>query len=236
MKRLYIAAVAGLCAVAPVRAQDGALAPTAPVVPPPMLQNGSVVAPAGGAGVARPFANNMWSPVRSPVVASGAAYTGYPPAAGAECGPTGCGTAGCGRGGLSWDRLKTWLCFNYSPSGLPKRQPAPYITPLQGMFSCSSGAGCAPCAANGPAFAPAPVPAPAGQPPAPGPMMPVPTKPPVTAGAVLMPPRGTTGAPVPAAWQYQPAAGATEFGTAKAPANPKPALGPVVPTGYRAPK
>lgn len=234
MNRLYIAAVAGLCAVAPVRAQERPLAPTAPVVPAPMLQNGSVVAPVGVAwapGVARPFANNTWSPVRSPVVAGDSVYTGSLPVAGAACGPTGCGPAGCGRDGLSWDRLKSWLCFNYSPSGLPKRTPTPYITPLQGLFSCSSGAGCAPCAANGPALL---GPAPVGLPPAPAPMqMPVPMKPPGTAGAVLMPPRGATGAPAPAAWQ-NPAAAQTDFGTVKGSANPRPV--PVVPAGYRVPQ
>ena len=49
MKRFYLAA-AGLCVAAPCWAQEGALAPTAPVVPVPELKNGSLVAPGGGPG------------------------------------------------------------------------------------------------------------------------------------------------------------------------------------------
>jgi hypothetical protein len=69
MKRLYIAAVAGLCAVGSAGAQDGGLAPTAPVVPAPVLQHGG---PADGR---RPFTSGAWSPVRSPVV-PGANFAG----------------------------------------------------------------------------------------------------------------------------------------------------------------
>lgn len=199
MKRLYIAALAGLCAAGPAGAQDAGLAPTAPTVPPPVLQ------PGAGAGSAR----NLWSPLRSPV----APDAGYVVPAGA-CGPAGCApdNRAC------WERVKAWLCFNYSPSGLPKMRPAPYVTPIQGLFGCSSGSGCAtPCGAGGgaaggnyPVQPPPVIPAP--------PQMPAPARP---AGTGLMPPRGSGGAAVaaPTTWTTPPAVvPASEFGTARPPA------------------
>ncbi|HEY1191044.1 MAG TPA: hypothetical protein VGE74_25650, partial [Gemmata sp.] len=123
MKRFYIAAIAGLCAVAPGRAQDGTLAPTAPVVPPPVLQNGSVVAPDGatwGPSTPRLFSKSTWSPVRNPVVPGELNSVAYPPLPSsigtAPCGPAGCGAASCGRGGFNWERLKAWLCFHNTPT------------------------------------------------------------------------------------------------------------------------
>ncbi len=212
MKRFYIAAVVGLCAVAPGLAQEGALAPTVPVVPSPMLQNGNLVAPAGGSwgtSGSRVFSHTTWSPVRSPVVASETSYatTGYavPPlptgvgSVNGQCGPTTCGTV---RSGVNWDRLKAWLCYHPSKTELPRLQPAPYVTSIRGMFSCASGSGCAPGSSAQPAFIP----------PAPSMMTP-----PAGAGAVMMPPRGTQGAAVQPTWQGR---------TLPAPA-------PIVNAGYR---
>lgn len=221
MKRLYLAAFAGLCAVSSLRAQDGYLAPTAPVVPPPMLHNGSVVAPAGSWGGGGPFARHNWSPVRSPVVPADAAYIGQAP----------CGPAGCGPQRSCLERLKAWLCFQYTPTELPKLRPTPYTTPIQGLFGCSSSTGCTSCAVGG---YPAAVPVGQPMPPAPAPLqMPAPMKPPAGAGAVLMPPRGTQGTAT--AWATAP----TEFGTVKTTSSQswqKPAQAPVVNTGYRVPQ
>src|SRR5438132_14392331 len=74
MKRWYlVAAVAGLWPVADLRAQEG-LAPTAPVVPAPVLQNGNVLTPTGSGWGSpngmRPFAAAKWSPFRNPATAS----------------------------------------------------------------------------------------------------------------------------------------------------------------------
>lgn len=236
MKRFYIAAVAGLCAVGSAGAQEGALAPTVPVVPPPVLQNGSLVAPAGGAwGTSGPrlFARTTWSPVRSPVVAGDMGYTapaaGYavpplPPDVGTATGaPGACGPAGCGhaRGGMSWDRLKAWLCYHPSKTELPRMQPAPYVTSTQGLFSCTSGAGCgsgySAFGSAGPQQPPFAAPPP--------PMM----TPPGGAGAVVMPPRGTQGLIQPT-WQGRTTPAPTDPGVAGYRfAQP----GPVVNAGYR---
>ncbi len=236
MKRLYIAAVAGLCAVAPVRAQDGSLAPTSPVVPAPMLQNGSLVAPGGGwgQGGSRMFASNNWSPLRSPVVA-GDPLGGYtiPPLSTDACGPTGCAPA---RGGMGLDRVKAWLCYRPSPSGLPKLQPAPYVTPLQGMFGCTSAAGCATGYATGNGAHPQQHP---GGYPLPLPQT-MPMNPPIppAAGAVMMPPRGVQGMALQPTWQgrvtpMQPDAAVAGY-RLPAPENKaaqKPTQGPIVNTG-----
>jgi hypothetical protein len=73
MKRWYLAvAVAGLWPVAELRAQEG-LAPTAPVVPAPVLKNGNVLAPSDGNGWGsnpRMFSVAKWSPFRNPATAS----------------------------------------------------------------------------------------------------------------------------------------------------------------------
>lgn len=240
MKRFYIAAVAGLCAVAPVRAQQGGvLAPTVPVVPSPALHNGSLVAPGGaepwGGTGSRLFGRGTWSPIRSPVGAGDPVYTGYatPPL------PAGIGGAPCDSAGgapargMCWERLKAWLCFHPTKTELPKLRPAPYVQPLQGMFGCTSGAGCVTCAGGAapaapqPLLVPAPMAAPAG-----------------SAGAVRMPPRGPQGYAVPTVWQNQTAAAPTSvgvtgarFATPDTRTGQKPAQGPVVTTGYRtAPK
>ena len=199
MKRLLIAAVAGLCAAAPVGAQDGGLAPTSPVVPPPVLHNGGLVATGNswGQGPPRLFTGNNWSPLRSPVVAGdpSAAYT-VPPLTGAACGPAGCAPAGRDRSCLA--QLKAWICFHDSRNPLPKHQPAPYVYPLQGMFGCTSGAGCASggCATAGGVYPQAP----GGYQPAPQTM---PMNPPIppAAGAVLLPSRGAQGLALQPTWQ-----------------------------------
>ena len=160
MKRLYLAAVAGLWSVAPLPAQEGTLAPTAPVVPAPTLQNGALQAPGGtgwGAGGSRVMPLTKWSPFRNPATASAtdpvapaAAYSHpLPPlpagVSGAEtsatCGPTGCGHAGRQRG--CWEQVKAWLCYRPSKTDIPTWRPTPYVTPLQGMFACTPAAGCA---------------------------------------------------------------------------------------------
>ncbi|MBP3958865.1 hypothetical protein J8F10_26765 [Gemmata sp. G18] len=258
MKRFYIAAMAGVCCVAPVGAQDGWLAPTAPVVPPPVLHNGSLVAPAGGAwggSGSRMFARTTWSPVRSPVVAGyteapAAPAPGYtvpplPPGIGGgygACGPTSCGPVGCesGRERTCWDRMKAWLCFQPSKTELPKMRPTPYVTPIQGLFGCTSATGCA--SACGGAYAggySSP-----GQPgysqPAP-PMQPQPMPPGMGAGAVMMPARGTQGPAVQPTWQgrvvstpsEQPAPAGYKYAQPDYRAAQQPAQGPIVNTGYR---
>lgn len=209
MKRLYLAAVAGLWSVAPLSAQEGALAPTAPVVPAPALQNGSLLAPAGGtggwgAGGSRTMALTKWSPFRNPATASAsdpvapsAAGYGHPlPPLPAGVGDGPCGTSGCGHAGrerVGWDRVKAWLCYHPSKTELPKLRPTPYVTPLQGMFGCTSAAGCAAGCASG-----APV---SGQPQPQGQPMPQPVPPGTGAGAVAMPPRGPQGIALQPTWQ-----------------------------------
>lgn len=168
MRRLYlVAAVVGLWPVA-APAQEG-LAPTAPVVPAPVLQNGNVMTPGGsgwGTGGPRLFTSSKWSPFRNPATASPveptAAYAYAQPQSqplpplpsglsglGGSAGATpdaNCGPAGCGKPGRDrscWTRLKAFFCFHDSPTELPKCRPTPYITPLQGMFPCTAGAaGC----------------------------------------------------------------------------------------------
>ena len=175
MKRFVFLAVAGLCSFASlqVRAQEGAfasqregsLAPTAPVVPAPTLQNGSVLTPAGsgtwGGSAPKLFSTQRWSPLRSPVSASATEPSvppsGYnypvPPLPAGVGGADGlCGAAkckpghgrGCERNRSSWECFKAWLCYAPSKSDLPMCQPSPYVTPLQGMFPCtaSNGYGC----------------------------------------------------------------------------------------------
>jgi hypothetical protein len=239
MRRLVFAAVAGLCTVAPARAQDGAFAPTLPVIPAPALP-GVTVAPTGGTpsagrAVSRPFAASKWSPVRSPVVAASgmpapvtpatpatAPLPALPPGAVIPYGGS-CADGACGREHRSCgQQLKAWLCFRYSPSDLPKCQPTPYITPLQGMFPCvgcgrGSGVGAPP--AQPPIFAPigpdgvvpgtVVEPAPPMPQPAPPKGVPLPVPQPLPpnkgAGPVEMPPRGTTGGAFAPAWRVQPA-------------------------------
>ncbi|MBN9119751.1 MAG: hypothetical protein J0I06_11440 [Planctomycetes bacterium] len=255
MKRWYLVAVVavGLCPVA-ARAQEG-LAPTVPVVPAPVLQNGNVLTPSGGSGWGatgspRLFSVAKWSPFRNPATASPVEPTAYAPAyvpttlpplpsgVGAYAPEGNCGPGGCDRPGRSrscWARIKAFLAFHDSPTELPTCRPTPYITPLQGMFPCTSvpycGAGCADgsCGigvpANGqPVYGqPQPLPyAPQGQP------MPQPVVPPgTTAGPVVMPPRGMQAGPVQPTWQGRvvPASAVSA----------KPTNGPVVPTGYRYP-
>lgn len=193
-RKFWAAAVAGLVACGAVVSQDGRLAPTAPIVPAPVMTNGGVRAPAtGNWGSGRVISSNNWSPLRSPVAPASAevppvpAHSGYavplPPAHGGSCGPAGCAPANCGRGDRScWDKLKAWLGYAPCKSDLPKLQPTPYVTPLQGMFYCSTPAGCAPCGTGhaAPVYAP-----PAASPVVPTPM-PVPMK---VAGPVVVPQR-----------------------------------------------
>ena len=246
MKRLLLAAVAGLCSVGAARAQDGYLAPTAPVVPAPVLKNGNLLTPAGGtgswgaAGGVRPFAMNNWSPLRNPAMASvgapAGAPSGYgyavPPLPAGVGGADGlCGQAGCATpraSGSCLDKLKAWMCYHPSKTELPKLRPTPYQTPLQGMFPCASGStGCAPGCAT-PVY---------GQPIYGQPLMqpvpqPMPIPPAAGAGAVTMPPRGSQGtAAVPPTWQGR---------TTPAPAQPGIAgaryASPVVPAGAKVPQ
>jgi hypothetical protein len=220
-RKLWAAAVAGLVACGAVVSQDGRLAPTAPIVPAPVMSSGGVRAPAAGNwgnGEKRLFASNNWSPLRSPVAPAAAevppppAHGGFappPPAAhGGSCAPAGCGPTGCGRDRSCWDKFKAWLGYAPSKTELRKLQPAPYVTPLQGMFYCSTPAGCAPC---GTGHATPVYGAPAVPPPAPGPVMPTPM-PPKVAGPVTV---------APAAPRVQP--------TRSLP-------GTVVPAGFKQPK
>jgi hypothetical protein len=133
---------------------------------------------------------------------------GAVPGAGVALPPGACPDGNCaGHGRSCLQRFKQWLCFQYSCSDLPKCQPTPYITPLQGMFPCT------PCGCGGNVGAPParPLPWPAGgapaqpQPPVDpnAPPMPQPKPPggqplpqplPLPTGAGVMPPRGTQGA------------------------------------------
>src|SRR5262249_35595619 len=80
MRRYLFAAIAGFASFASLQAQEGSfasqregtLAPTVPVVPAPVLQNGNILTPASswGTNVPRLFSIQKWSPVRSPVSAS----------------------------------------------------------------------------------------------------------------------------------------------------------------------
>jgi hypothetical protein len=264
MKRWYLAAVAGLWSFAPVSAQEGSLAPTAPVVPTPVLQNGSLSSPSGGGNggaSSRMFAPTKWSPFRNPATASvtepitpsAASYShALPPlpagigVVDGSGGAAGCGTGGCSTGAghnrACWERMKAWMCFHPSKTGLPKLQPTPYQTPLLGMFPCGSGpGGCAavstlypPVAGQLPLQAGYP-----GQPPGQPLGQPQPYTPPMGqpmpqpgAGAVMMPPRGAQGAALQPTWQGR---------VTPAPADPgiagyrfaSPA--PVVPTGLQMP-
>jgi hypothetical protein len=205
-RKILAAALAGLVACGAVVSQDGRLAPTAPIVPAPVMSNGGVRAPATGnwgSGSVRPFAANNWSPLRSPVAPAAAevppvpAHSGYavPPLAGAACGPTSCGPAkrSC------WEKFKAWACFAPSKTELPKLQPAPYVTPLQGMFYCATPAGCAPCGTGhaAPVYAPG---TPMMPPPA---VMPTPMPPKVAGPVVVKPaaPRALPGTVVPAGFK-----------------------------------
>lgn len=194
-RKLLAAALAGLAVCGAVVSQDGRLAPTAPIVPPPVLSNGSVRAPAAGnwGGNGRVFATNNWSPLRSPVAPASAevppvpAHSGYavsqPPTHGGACAPS-CSPASCGRDRSCWDKFKAWAGFAPCKTDLPRLQPTPYVTPLQGMFTCTTPAGCAPCGTGHAAPAHAPTP---------GPVMPTPM-PPKVAGPVVLPPRAQPGA------------------------------------------
>jgi hypothetical protein len=251
MKRFFFAAVAGLASFAPLAAQEGTLAPTVPVVPAPVVQNGNLINPAGVGSTRQPFFTMpKWSPLKSPVSTTNTADVPAPPKANppltspamppyskytqpiphptgtvdAPCGLGGCTTGGCttGRDRSCWAHFKAWLCYAPSKSDLPKCQPTPYHTPLQGMFpctpSCGYGCGNGNCTGQYPAVMQQPVPTqpmapPMGQPnppqkmPAPRPLttptvpapsvpvpMPMPT--PTSASPVMMPPRGVSGAPM----------------------------------------
>lgn len=253
MKRLYLAAaVVGLWPGAP-RAQEG-LAPTAPMVPAPVLKDGRVQQPTGGwgSGDGRGFATQKWSPFRNPATAGSvepvsAQYANYasavPPLPVGITNPADCGPAGCGAHGRDrscWERFKTFLCFSYTPGGPPRCQPTPFTTPLAGMFPCtpvgSAGcaSGCAPAPLQyGPAMPGYTMPAPQMTPPASVGRAPQQSP---TAGAVAMPSRGAP-SPVQPTWLGRVA---PESAVAAKPA-PAPALKPtaapsgVVPTGFKYP-
>lgn len=211
-RKLWAAAVAGLVACGAVVSQDGRLAPTVPIVPPPVLTDGGVRAPAAGhwGGNGRVFGPNNWSPLRSPVAPAAAEvppvphHSGYavpqPPAHGGACGPTGCAPASCGRDRSCWEKFKAWAGFAPSKTELPKLRPVPYVTPLQGAFSCATPAGCAPCGTGhaAPVYAPgSPTMTP---PPA---VMPTPMPPKVAGPVVVKPaaPRALPGTVVPAGFK-----------------------------------
>ena len=171
MNRFYLVIVAGLSSFTQIRAQEGALAPTVPVVPMPVVQNGSPMAPLTGNGSGgfgsgfRGIDVTKWSPFRNPVTA-GAGVSDMLPAPPVEfpivplpppqpvplafnrpraaCGFGGpCGLGGCAsaHSGSCWGRFKAWLCFHQTPTELPKCRPAPYEVPLMGMFPCHAGCG-----------------------------------------------------------------------------------------------
>jgi|GEM_PF-3160480 len=180
MKRLVwkwtIVAVAGVCSFGSVAAQEGTLAPTAPVVPAPMIQGGKLINPSGDQGswgasnTSQIFSAPRWSPFRNSVrattdptapmvpAAPGTVTTGVPmpppPVAGigvpdGTCGPGGCAPGGHGRSGMCWSRFKAWMTYHPSNTDLPRCHPTPYITPLLGMFPCPGGYGgygCGGCA------------------------------------------------------------------------------------------
>jgi len=246
MKRWYLAAVAGFWSFAPLSAQEGTLAPTAPMVPAPVLQGGSPGSPTGngssgaGTGGSRAFSMTKWAPFRSPATASttepmatSAATYGQPlpanvVAAGGACGAGGCSPIdGHRHDRMSWAHLKAWMCYHPSNTELPRCRPTPHVTSLQGSFPCSSvGGGCGTGCASG--CAAAPVVLSGGQP------MPQPA--PSGAGAVgTMPPRGSQGGAVPTTWQTR---------TTPAPATPGvagyryatiPTASAIVPTGLQTP-
>jgi hypothetical protein len=242
MKRLYlVAAVASLCSVTQLRAQEG-LAPTAPVVPAPVLQNGNLQTPSsgngwGGGGSPRLLPTAKWSPFRNPATASAVEPTApaYIPAlpplpAGLSGAEANCGPAGCapGRDRSCWARVKAFLTYSPSPTDIPTCRPTPYVTPLIGMFPCTSSAGCGSIgyASEGIRYG---VPSDRQPPPYVPPTMPQPQPVPTvtTAGAVVMPSRGMPGRPVQPTWQGRvvPESAVTA----------KPAPGTIVPTGFKYP-
>ncbi|MCI0701005.1 MAG: hypothetical protein L0241_07975 [Planctomycetia bacterium] len=280
MKRLVIAAVAvSLWLVDSARANDGMLAPTAPVVPAPFLQDGKLIGnPGSWSGPARNsrmvFSPTRWFSTREtalstqigsdappalptpPVVTTPQyALPALPNGVGGpdgNCGQGQCQTSKCRTRGLSCERLKAWLCYHPSKTELPKFHPTPYITPLQGMFLCSSWNGCGSgCGTGGfgylpPVIQPQPPPGPPMPPPTPPspPMQPpemLPPQPPGVggAGAVVMPPRGLRGASVLPTWQGRtPSVSASESGIpgyrfATPHISAKPSVGPVVNTVYK---
>jgi hypothetical protein len=266
MKRWYlVAAVAvGLWPVAEVRAQEG-LAPTAPVVPAPVLKNGSVLAPSeGGWGSSPRLSVAKWSPFRNPATASTVEPTAsvyaqpqsLSPQPAAVSGPdANCGPAGCARPARDrscWSRVKALLGYHDSPTDIPTCRPTPYVTPLMGMFPCTGAAGCGSGCGSGYGYpystdpirygvpndrqAPAYAPLPPSQPMPATPMQPMPQ--PVQPGTT---PPGTTAGPVvmPSRGMQGSAVQPTWQGRV-VPASavaPKsaPATGPVVPTGFKYP-
>ncbi|MCS6865386.1 MAG: hypothetical protein RMJ56_01025 [Gemmataceae bacterium] len=204
MKRFLIAVLTSCCTFSVALAQTGMLAPTVPVVPSPVLQDGRIQNPGDSrrwhaTTTPRLFSAN-WSPFRNPVVASPSAgqlasaypYHGYtlPPlpagvsdpgvvgdARAVSAAPVGTPVAESHRSknGWCWERIRAWICYRPSKSDLPKLNPVPYTTPLQGMFPCVSVGGAGPCCHPGsypaipsspmlPPGYPAPLPMPAPMP------------------------------------------------------------------------
>ena len=186
MKRLYLAAAVAVWSCGPVAAQNGGLAPTTPVVPAPALHNGSLHTPAGGV---RLFAPGKWLPTRDAVAP--ASHTLPAGVSDAACASGGCNVRS-GSERSCCDKLKAWLTYHPTNTDLPRLRPTPYITPLLGMFPCSSGPGCTTGCATGGCTTGQPVygvPA-YGQPTPYTPPMPTP-----------MPPRGMQGSMVAPTWQ-----------------------------------
>jgi hypothetical protein len=253
MNRWYLVAAvaAGLWLGTPVLAQEGTLAPTAPVVPAPVLQNGNLMAPASGSSSWGPSSGprmlslSRWSPFRNPATASVTEPTtpsavtynptlpplpaGVGGATGA-CGPNGCAVGGRvrGRDRSCWECFKRWVCYHPSNTGLPILRPIPYSPPLMGLYPCTGVGNCGVGCAGGDCAVGQPLPGQL-QPPVPsGPPMLSPTSPAAGAGAVMMPARGTLGSAYPTTWltsgQSDPSLSRNRYATPDS---------QVVPSGYR---
>ncbi|QJW97966.1 hypothetical protein [Frigoriglobus tundricola] len=251
MKRWYLVAVAGLWSFAPLSGQEGTLAPTAPMVPAPVLQGGSPGSPNGtgawstGSGGTRTFSLTKWAPFRSPATASttepmatSAATYGQPLPASAIVSGGACGAGGCSpidghrsHERMTWSHLKAWMCYHPSNTEMPRCRPTPYTTSPVGMYACSSvGGGCGTGCASGCAAGPLVIHG--GQPQ--GAPMPPPAQP--GAGAVgSMPPRGVQGGAAPTTWQTRTTPAPTTPGIAGYRYATIPTTGAVVPTGLQTP-
>ena len=123
--------------------------PTAPQIPTPLLENGTVspgsdsprLSLQGRIRNTLGFANADAAPATLPLP------TGYAPAPSGGCASPGCGPSGCGSSAKRSfaEHFKAWLCFYPSPGPkLPLFNPHPYVGPITGFYPCSpcTGAGC----------------------------------------------------------------------------------------------
>ena len=157
MKRLFASIVmAGLTPLLAIRAADppaGVLIPTTPSIPAPVLERGGIVLPASGASrvvppirerVANPFTRPSSTPASLPLPTGYQTQAAMPAANG---GAGGCAANDCTTAkprGACLKRIKAWLCFcPTTGDALPLFNPAPYIGPIAGTFSCTSANGCA---------------------------------------------------------------------------------------------